>query len=285
MNELECPRPLACPVCDKGLELEQRSFVCPQRHTFDMAREGYVNLLLSKGKRPKIQGDSRAMLQARRRFLEAGHYAPLAQAVISLVVAQVQAKTAVSSIADIGCGEGWYMGQLQQPLATSDSCFFGVDMSKTAVRMAAKRYSSAQFVVADVWHKLPFVDDSISVLLNLFAPRNPAEFARALAPGGLLLIVIPQPHHLQQLRQQLGLLNIEAEKQKKIVAQMADLFKLQAVHPLAIEMDLADEALANLVQMTPNYWHWTTAVQEKLTQLSHTRITAAFDILTFTNRA
>ena len=279
------PGLLACPVCGKRLELGQRSFLCPQRHTFDVAREGYVNLLLGRGKRPKIQGDGRAMLQARRRFLEAGHYAPLAQAVISLVVAQVQAKTAVSSIADIGCGEGWYMGQLQQPLATSDSCFFGVDMSKTAVRMAAKRYSSAQFVVADVWHKLPFVDDSISVLLNLFAPRNPAEFARALAPGGLLLIVIPQPHHLQQLRQQLGLLNIEAEKQKKIVAQMADLFKLQAVHPLAIEMDLADEALANLVQMTPNYWHWTTAVQEKLTQLNHIQVTAAFDILTFTNRA
>jgi 23S rRNA (guanine745-N1)-methyltransferase len=248
-----------------------------------MAREGYVNLLLSTGKRPKIQGDSKEMLQARRLFLEAGHYAPLSRAVNDVVVKWLGGQSAVN-IVDVGCGEGWYLGHLQQRLADTVGCFFGVDVAKTAVQLAAKRYPMTQFVVADVWHKLPFVEGSITVLLNLFAPRNPAEFARVLAPGGLLLIVIPQPQHLQQLRDRLGLLDIEAEKQQKVVSQLADNFTLQTIESVTIEMDLDHTALTNLVQMTPNYWHWTMAVQDKLTDLSHERVTAAFDILAFSNR-
>jgi 23S rRNA (guanine745-N1)-methyltransferase len=248
-----------------------------------MAREGYVNLLLSTGKRPKIQGDSKEMLQARRLFLEAGYYVPLSRAVNDVVVKWLGGQSAVN-IVDVGCGEGWYLEQLRRRLADADACFFGVDVAKTAVQLAAKRYPMTQFVVADVWHKLPFVEGSITVLLNLFAPRNPAEFARVLAPGGLLLIVIPQSHHLLQLRDRLGLLDIEAEKQQKVVAQLADNFTVQTIESITIEMDLDHTALTNLVQMTPNYWHWTTAVQDKLTDLNHERVTAAFDILSFSNR-
>ena len=282
MSERDCERPLICPVCDEALTLVGRSFVCGQRHTFDVAREGYVNLLLSDGKRSKIQGDTKVMLQARRRFLEAGYYAPLSQAVNALVEERMRRVTAVPTIADIGCGEGWYVGQLQQQLADGEGCFFGVDVSKTAVQLAAKRYPTAQFAVADVWHKLPFADDSITVLFNLFAPRNPTEFARVLAPNGLLLIVIPQPHHLQQLRDRLGLLDIEAEKQQKVLAQLADSFRLHAIESVTIEMDLDNVALTNLVQMTPNYWHWTTAVQDKLADIDGERVTAVFEILAFT---
>jgi 23S rRNA (guanine745-N1)-methyltransferase len=191
-------------------------------------------------------------------------------------------RTAVTLV-DVGCGEGWYLGQLQQRLADVTGCFFGVDVAKTAVQLAARRYPTAQFVVADVWQKLPFADGSVVVLLNLFAPRNPVEFIRVLAPGSLLLIIIPQPHHLQQLRDRLGLLDIEDEKQQKVVAQLADSFTLQAVEPVAIEMDLDRTALENLVQMTPNYWHLTTTVQDRLTVLPYERVTAAFEILVFTN--
>jgi 23S rRNA (guanine745-N1)-methyltransferase len=258
----------------------ERAFVCGHRHAFDMAREGYVNLLLPGRKRPKIRGDTKVMLQARRRFLEMGYYGPLSRAVNEQVAARLGGQTAVT-IVDVGCGEGWYLGQLQQRLADVTGCFFGVDVAKSAVQMAAKRYPAAQFVVADVWQKLPFADASVAVLLNLFAPRRAAEFARVLAPGGLLLIVIPQPHHLQQLGERLGLLDIEAEKQQKVVAQLADSFALQAIEPVTIEMDLDRTALANLVQMTPNYWHWTTAVQDRLAALVHERVTAAFEILAF----
>ena len=257
-------------------------FVCPNRHVFDRAREGYVNLLLTRGKRPKIQGDTKEMLQARRHFLEAGHYAPLSRAVNEWVASWLVRQTAVT-IVDVGCGEGWYLGQLQQQLADVSGCFFGVDVAKTAVQLAARRYPAAQFVVADVWHKLPFAAGSVTVLLNLFAPRNPAEFARVLSPAGLLLIVIPQPHHLQQLRHKLGLLDMEEEKQQKVVAQLADSFSLQTIQPITMEMDLDRTALEHLVRMTPNYWHLTTAVQDRLAELPQERVTTAFEMLAFTN--
>lgn len=275
-----CERPLACPVCGEQLHLQERTFVCAHRHSFDVAREGYVNLLLGGGKRPKFQGDSKEMLQARRRFLEAGYYAPLAQTLSALVADHIAA-TAMPTIADIGCGEGWYMGQLEGQLADIDACFFGVDVAKTAVQLAAKRYPNAQLIVADAWDKVPFIDGSINVLLNIFAPRHLTEFARVLAADGLLLIVIPQPHHLQQLRHRLELLDIEAEKQQKVVAQLANHFQLQSVKTVEIEMDVERRALTDLVQMTPNYRHWTTADQNKLIDLSLPRVTAAFEILTF----
>lgn len=281
MNESRCIDLLRCPVCDEGLKLVGQTFICANRHTFDRAREGYVNLLLTKGKRPKFQGDSKEMLQARRRFLEAGYYLPLSQAMNKQIVAWLGKQTAVPAIADIGCGEGWYLGQLQQRLADVRSCFFGVDVAKTAIQLAAKQYPIPQFVVADIWHNLPFANGSITILLNLFAPRNPAEFARVLAPGGLLLVVIPQPHHLQQLRRKLGLLGIEEEKQQKVVAQLADGFSLQAIEPITIEMNLDRTALMNLVQMTPSYWHLTAAVRNKLTELPPEPVTAAFEMLTF----
>jgi 23S rRNA (guanine745-N1)-methyltransferase len=262
--------------------LMERAFVCGHRHAFDMAREGYVNLLLPGRKRPKIQGDTKVMLQARRRFLEMGYYGPLSRAVNEQVAARLGGQTAVT-IVDVGCGEGWYLGQLQQRLADVTGCFFGVDVAKSAVQMAAKRYPAAQFVVADVWQKLPFADASVAVLLYLFAPRRAAEFARVLASDGLLLIVIPQPHHLQQLSEKLGLLDIEAEKQQKVVAQLADSFTLQVIEPVTIEMGLDRTALEDLVQMTPNYRHLTTAVQDRVAALVHEQVTAAFDILTFSN--
>ena len=280
--EGRCIQPLSCPVCGEGLTLGERTLVCGHRHVFDIAREGYVNLLLSGGKRPKIQGDTKVMLQARRRFLEMGYYAPLSRAVNEQVAARLVGQTAVN-VVDVGCGEGWYLGQLQQRLADVTGCFFGVDVAKTAVQLAAKRYPATQFVVADVWQKLPIADASVTVLLNLFAPRRAAEFARVLASGGLLLIVIPQPYHLQQLRDRLGLLDIEAEKQQKVVAQLADSFTLQAIEPVTFEMDLDRNALENLVQMTPNYWHWTTAVQDRLAAFGHGQVTAAFEILAFNN--
>jgi 23S rRNA (guanine745-N1)-methyltransferase len=260
--------------------LVDRTIVCAHQHAFDVAREGYVNLLLSAGKRPKIQGDSKEMLQARRRFLEMGYYAPLSRALNEQIAAHLLRQSAVT-IVDVGCGEGWYLGQLQQRLADATGCFFGVDVTKTAVQLAARRYPAIQFIVADVWQKLPFADSSVTALLNSFAPRNAAEFARVLAPDGLLLIVIPQPHHLQQLGEKLGLLDIEAEKQQKVVAQLADSFTLQTIKPVTIEMNLGPTALENLVQMTPNYRHLTSAVQDRLAALRHERVTAAFEILTF----
>ncbi|MCA9976176.1 MAG: methyltransferase domain-containing protein [Anaerolineales bacterium] len=280
MNDetMPCVRPLTCPVCHQPLNLQDRTLRCEQNHYFDLAHEGYVDLLLGH-KRPKIQGDDKVMLAARRRFLDGGHYDPLSQAINKIVQAHLPKQNGV--VLDIGCGEGHYLGQLQ-PHLSAGTCTFGLDFANDAARLAAKRYPASRFVVSDVNGRLPFTDQSIHILLNIFAPRNPAEFARIAAPGGLLLIVIPGPNHLQQLRQQLDLLAIEAEKQPRIVTQMAGLFTLQDTQSVTFALDLIQPDLTDLVQMTPNYWHMTPLKQTQLQAMPHFQTIAHFQILTFT---
>jgi 23S rRNA (guanine745-N1)-methyltransferase len=292
MNE-NCLQVLMCPVCDEVLtqignrllssRLLGSSLQCAQGHSFDISREGYVNLLVAGHKQPKILGDAREMIQARRRFLEMGYYRPLAEAINSLVAAQVVGQTAVT-IADIGCGEGWYLGQLQYKLAHKDVCYVGMDAAKTAVRLAAKRYSDAQFVVADVRRKIPFANQSITALLNIFAPRNAIEFARVLQTEGLLLIVIPQPNHLRDLREALSLLDIEPEKELKITEQLADGFTLQEIRPIAFPLRLDRNSLLDLTQMTPNYWHLTAESWSMIDGLTEMEVEAAFELMVFVKR-
>jgi 23S rRNA (guanine745-N1)-methyltransferase len=229
-------------------------------------------------KRPKIQGDDKIMLTARRRFLGKDYYQPLSDAINKIVLEHLPEQNGV--VLDVGCGEGHYLGQLQLFLPVG-TCIFGLDVAKDAARLAAKRYPASRFVVSDVNGRIPFADQSIHVLLNIFAPRHPAEFARIAAPGGLLLIVIPGSGHLRELREALDLLDIEAEKQQRIVDQMTDLFTLQETQSLTFDLDLIQPDLTDLVQMTPNYWHMTPQQQAQLQAMPHFQTTAHFQILTF----
>jgi len=283
MNDetMPCVRPLTCPVCHQPLNLQDGNLRCDQNHSFDLAREGYVNLLLGH-KRPKIQGDDRVMLAARRRFLDNGRYRPLSDA-INKIVLDYLAGNGEPIVLDVGCGEGHYLGQLR-PLLPAGNCTFGLDVAKEAARLAAKRYPASRFVVSDVNGRIPFADQSIHILLNIFAPRHPAEFARIVAPGGLLLIVIPGPDHLCELRADLDLLDIEAEKRSRIVQQMVGLFTLKKVQALVIDLDLTQPNLTDLVQMTPNYWHMTPQKQTRLQETAHFHTAAHFEILSFTKK-
>jgi 23S rRNA (guanine745-N1)-methyltransferase len=232
-------------------------------------------------RRPKIQGDDKVMLAARRRFLGNGRYQPLSDTINKTVLEYLTEQNAV--VLDIGCGEGHYLGHLQ-PLLPAGTCTFGLDVAKEAARLAAKRYPASRFVVSDVNGRIPFADQSIHVLLNVFAPRNPAEFARIAAPGGLLLIVIPGSNHLHQLREELDLLAIEAEKQMRVIAQMSGLFALSETQSLTFDLDLSQPDLTDLVQMTPNYWHMTRQKQACLQETIHFHTTTHFEILSFTKK-
>jgi 23S rRNA (guanine745-N1)-methyltransferase len=289
----QCDGVLICPVCDARLAqvtqaLAQRGAAlrCAQGHSFDMAREGYVNLLLSAGKRPKIQGDTRDMVAARRRFLEAGLYEPLAAAVNRLATAHLPdnppgSETAV--VVDVGCGEGYYLGRLQAQLQRRWSghavCAVGVDVAKTAVRLAARRYPAAQFVVADTNRQIPVADGAALVALNLFAPRNGPEFGRIIAPGGLLIVVIPTPAHLATLRETFGFLGIEAEKAQRVAAQLAGHFSLRQTQPLAYPLHLSGERLQDLAQMTPTAWHYSAEQWARLAAIPTFMTEASFVIL------
>jgi len=276
--------PLICPVCSERLARLENSFKCIQGHSFDIAREGYVNLRLGGKKQPKYLGDAKEMLQARRLFLEAGHYQPLAGA----IQAQLQSYLAgwpewlqPAPLAEVGCGEGYYLGWLKERLPEEGPLgYYGVDISKAAIRLAARRYREINFVVADLKEKIPFAAGSIALLLNIFAPRNGPEFERVLAQEGRLLVVIPGPDHLADLPARLKPLGMEADKRQRLVEQLNPAFRLLVEQRLNYTINLEPEGLANLIQMTPNYRHLSP---DQIAGLEPAAIpvTVDFNILTF----
>jgi 23S rRNA (guanine745-N1)-methyltransferase len=199
-----------CPLCQLTLLASASGYQCTNRHQFDRAKEGYVNLLPVQQKKSLDPGDSAEMIQARRSFLEAGFYQPLSDAVNELL-ANVLADNGRFELLDIGCGEGYYSHRLQQylqqQLATKHTIepptvtLFGIDISKAAIKAAAKKYRQLHFSVASSYH-LPFADQSFAALLRIYAPSQNSELARVCQPNGWLCTVTPAPQHLIELKQQ-----------------------------------------------------------------------------------
>lgn len=252
---------LICPRCQSAFTARDGALRCASGHSFDIAKESYVNLLATQGAAPLV-GDSREMLRARRAFLDRGHYQPLAAAISVCVAARLDASATVpgplGAILDVGCGEGYYLGQLQAHLqrwtgpAISYHC---MDIARDAVRLAAKRYPALHAVVADAHRPLPYATGAFAALLNIFAPRHPEEFRRVLAPGGLLLVVIPTADHLAGLRERVHLLSMEPDKRQRVEERFASGFSLARVTPLDYTLDLDGAQARDLAQMTPSARH------------------------------
>lgn len=276
---------LVCPVCQQPLTQINRSLKCPQNHAFDIAREGYVNLLLSRKKMSDSVGDSKEMLHARREFLSQGHYAPLSQAISKLIHPLLQGwnQDEPALIFDVGCGEGHYLNELHNALPHDNVCLMGMDVAKAAVSMAARLVKNGRFFVGNVNGRIPLPDKSVHIMLNIFSPRNANEFTRLIPPNGHLIIVIPQPNHLDSLREEFGLLNIEAEKREKITTQLALSFSLKTTIPIQFSLQIKRNDLENLLDMTPNARHHSKTAREKALAAAHTITTAAFELLHFTH--
>lgn len=247
---------LRCPMCDEPLTAGERMFTCLRGHSFDRARQGYVNLL-----RPtRLRGDTPEMLQARRRFLDAGWYAPLADAICDEVggwLASAAIPPDARALLDAGCGEGYYLshltGALAPALTAGDWRLYGLDLAKDAVRMAAGRTRAVTWLVANSKDRLPFGDASLGALMTIFAPRQADEFARALAPGGLLLVVTPAEEHLSEARAALPwLLAPEPEKGQRLRETLGSAFSLAAERSVAFPLALDAAALQDLAVMTPH---------------------------------
>jgi 23S rRNA (guanine745-N1)-methyltransferase len=284
----DCVRLLICPVCGERLARAGRALTCPHSHSFDTSREGYVNLLLGGWKRRKAQGDTREMLRSRRRFVDRGHYEPLSDAINQCVSHHLESRTRqapILGIAEVGCGEGYFIGRLQDQLSGqrehTNPCFYGMDISKHAVRLAARRYPRVHFCVGDVWRRVLFARGSIDVLLDILAPRNAEEFHRVVTQDGVLMVVIPGPDHLSRLRAELGLLQIEAHKRERVIEQLGGVFDLQAEHTVRFEIPLVGEDLYHLVRMTPNYWHIPDAKWQGLKSAGPIIAGASFVLLQF----
>ncbi len=185
-----------CPLCREVLTLQTSAWRCKNGHQFDIAREGYVNLLPVQHKKSLDPGDNAEMIQARRAFLDAGHYQFLSDAINQQLAGVLQSTDA---LLDLGCGEGYYSARAASAL--NGVQIYGLDISKTAVRYASKRYQNLHCCVASSY-ALPFADAVFAGLLRIYAPSDAGEMARVLRPGGYLLTVSPAPEHLRQFKQQ-----------------------------------------------------------------------------------
>lgn len=267
------PSLLICPACGTALEWSEKACRCANGHAFDLAKEGYANLLLSHQRRSGHPGDDAAMIQARRRFFDSGAFNPVTERIKKSALGNHP-----SAILDCGCGEGALLGAIGEAYAGR---LFGVDISKDAVRCAAKRYKRARWIVANAMRQLPFADHSLDVILSVLAPRNPAEFARVLKPGGIALLGVPGPNHLIELRARLAEKAADFEEKADEAAQKCAP-QLVEVRREAVryEQILHREQLADLIQMTPIFWCSAPEAKAAVQQLDGLAVTVSFTLLT-----
>jgi 23S rRNA (guanine745-N1)-methyltransferase len=234
-----------CPQCGEVLRREDNSLRCENRHCFDLAREGYINLHLVQDKKSKQPGDSIEMLRARRSFLEQKHYSPLVKKLTSILRASLPHG---STLLDIGCGEGYYLEYLCNELQCKG---LGIDIAKEAVRMATKRRFGAQLAVSSS-NKLPYFDGSVDAAICVFSPISVTEIKRVLKPGAPLLMVGPGERHLHTLA------TLVYQKAKPHRANF-EAFSQLGIEPVdsqqvTFELRLKGDDAENLLKMTPYYW-------------------------------
>lgn len=189
---------LVCPICSKALIKYKSVFKCENGHSFDVASSGYCNLLCSN-KAGNFRGDTREMVMARRKFLDSGAYEPLRSAVCEKACELVCKDKA--RVLDAGCGEGYYTSCISKKLSecVSGLEMYGVDIAKSATEYASKRDKITQYITASTYH-LPISDESIDLILSLFAPTPAEEFSRVLKSGGRVLMAVPGEEHLLELK-------------------------------------------------------------------------------------
>jgi len=258
---------LACPVCGSQFRRVERVLQCTMRHSFDIARQGYVNLL---GRKPPHNADTPDMIAARERFLSGGHYSPIRDAVVAACPPR-------ESVIEVGAGTGYYLSGVVA--ARRPTGHLALDVSVAAVRRAAAAGLAA--AVADTWAGLPVADACAGTVLCVFAPRNPAEFDRVLRPGGRVVVVTPQPGHLAGLRHDLGLLDIPVDKEDRLDESLAAAgLRLASRTAVRFDRTLTPHEVADLVGMGPNAFHHRSTLTDGAGGASST-IDVAVDISTF----
>jgi 23S rRNA (guanine745-N1)-methyltransferase len=239
---------LRCPVCGGALGEAGGALRCAAGHSFDIARQGYVNLVPGRADTPE-------MVEARDAFLRAGHFRPLTAA----LAAEASGLGGAAVVVDLGAGTGHHLAAVLDALPEGRG--IAIDASPAALRRAARAHERAAAVGADAWKPLPLRDGIATIVLSVFAPRNAEEIARVLAPadagrpGGALLAVTPTTRHLHELVGPLGLLSVPDDKEDRLDAQLAGHLELTRRRSIEHAMFLTSEESAQLVRMGPSAWH------------------------------
>jgi len=234
---------LCCPHCRQPLTLDAGTTRCPAGHSFDVARQGHLNLLTRPAASP---GDTAAMVAARAEFLASGNYQPIRDALSD-------AADGSGLVVELGAGTAYYLAGVVG--AGQDRTGLALDNSPYAARRAARAHPRVGSVVCDAWQLLPVRDGVASLVLNVFAPRNATELARILRPGGTLLVVTPNPAHLRELVGVLGLVAVDEDKDRRLDATLGGTFTRTGASVVEWTMRLDHRAVEQLVGMGPSAWH------------------------------
>lgn len=265
-----------CPVCKKPLQQNQKSYVCSDNHLFDKAKSGYVNLLLSNQMNTKLPGDNKIMVHSRTLFLDKEYYKPLADKLCEVINALCKDD---DLILDAGCGEGYYTNKVEKSLNTKVN-FLGIDISKNALSVAAKRNNNIDYAVASIFH-IPLNDNSVDIIFTLFAPFCRDEFNRIIKKGGKMIMVIPSENHLFELKQAI----YEEPYKNEIKNTKIDGFIFDK--SILVEDNIflsCNEDIKNLFTMTPYYYKTSKEDTEKLDKLSSLKTKIGFEILIYTKK-
>lgn len=262
---------LRCPVCHHAMALNERTWSCDSGHSYDCAKEGYVNLLLSHRKKSKQPGDSKDMLLSRRRFLEAGHFDSVVFGLASQV-SQYLSDTDAGSILDLGCGEGYFLRSLVAQLKSTCHCW-GIDVAKPAIQMAAKKDKTCHYAVASN-NELPFLTDSFKVIFSINAPVYEEEVKRILRDDGVYIRIFPAGSHLFELKK---LVYQEPRKHDDEIMLFNGL-KHEQREKIEFNIQLGEGEAFDLLSMTPYYWHASEEAQAQVKQLSGLVSPASFNV-------
>lgn len=251
----------ACPICQEALDLVQQSLACPNRHSFDLAKFGYVNLA------PQVKASKdydKENFQNRKLVLENGFY----DHILTSLSECLSPLDHPANILDIGCGEGYYSRNLQERYP--DHSFYAFDLSKESIQLAAKSDQEwkVKWFVGDLAH-LPLLDQSMDLLLDIFSPANYQEFKRVLAPDGRLIKVIPTATHLQEIRQKVkDHLDQVDYSNEQIIQHFSDHFTIENTIHCQERFELTPALREALLSMTPLLFHvdpaqidWTDLTQ------------------------
>ncbi|PWK64397.1 23S rRNA (guanine745-N1)-methyltransferase [Streptomyces sp. CG 926] len=244
---------LRCPTCrTRRLHPDHGALRCPVGHTFDIARHGYAGLLT--GTRA-TSGDDAAMVQARDRFLSTGIYAPIREVGARLAAHAVSEQ---GTVVDVGCGTGYYLAGVLDRMPGARG--LGLDTSVRALRAAARAHDRAAAAAWDVFRPFPLADAAADVVLDVFAPRNPAEFHRVLRPTGRLIVIRPTERHLSELRARLpSIVAIDPVKEQRLHQVLNPFFEAAVTEQVEYSASLTRLDALDLVAMTPSARHVSRA--------------------------
>jgi 23S rRNA (guanine745-N1)-methyltransferase len=255
-----------CPVCKSPLTDTGKTMRCENNHSYDISAKGYVNLL-KPGKAQR--GDDIEMVSARRRFLSGGHYAPLCDEICGVI-----SKIPYETLLDAGCGEGYYTEKICE--ISNGKAIFGLDISKKAAEKASSLCKTAHVCAASAYD-MPYADDSFDVILNVFSPLALDEYKRVLKQNGRLVMAVPEPEHLIELKR--------AVYDNVFIKEMKDTeikdFTLLSERRVLFTMRLDAAALKDLFMMTPYYRKTGMSDKEKLDKTESLSVTASFAVFDY----